>query len=144
MNSINSFHHYYMNICEVVKLKSKDTTKVGVVLVSIKNNKIISTGYNGPCSSFDDSNIDWKDREFVHSIVIHAEANSLLYADSKFEDAILYTTLSPCLNCLKLISATHIKKIIFKNKYKDFNKVVELSKLFKIELIDYNNIDKST
>ena len=85
----------------------------------------------------DDSLIDWSDREYVHQIVIHAETNAILYAQSKFEDAILYSTLSPCKDCIKLLSATKIRKIIYNDEYKDIDKVRELCNYFKIDLMKY-------
>ena len=133
-----SWNEYFMNIAQVVKTRSLDTkTQVGAVLVSIKDNRIISTGYNSVCSGMDDSLIDWSDREYVHQIVIHAETNAILYAQSKFEDAILYSTLSPCKDCIKLLSATKIRKIIYNDEYKDIDKVRELCNYFKIDLMKY-------
>jgi dCMP deaminase len=129
---------YFMNICEAVKLRSQDYYKVGSVLVSIKNNRIISTGYNSIASNLND-NIDWSQRDFISDVVIHSEMNALLYCESKFEDSILYTTTSPCANCLKMLSASKIKKIIYKNEYKDIDKVIELAKFLKIELKKYND-----
>lgn len=130
---------YFMNICEAVKLRSPDHYKVGSVLVSIKNNRIISTGYNSIASSLND-NIDWSQRDFISDVVIHAEMNVLLYCESKFEDSILYTTTSPCTNCLKMLSASKIKKIIYKHEYKDIDKVKKLAEFLQIELIEYKNI----
>lgn len=65
------------------------------------------------------------------------ETNAILYAQSKFEDAVLYTTHSPCNECLKLLSATKIKKIVYDNQYRDFSKTIELCKYFDIELIKH-------
>jgi dCMP deaminase len=65
--------------------------------------------------------------------------NAIIYAQSKFEDSILYTTMSPCKACLKIISATKIKKVIYKNKYKDLKESLELAKIFNIELIEFND-----
>lgn len=127
---------YFMNICEAVKLRSQDYYKVGSVLVSMKNNRIISTGYNSIASNLNDD-INWSQRDFISDVVIHSEMNVLLYSESKFEDSILYTTTSPCANCLKMLSASKIKKIIYKNEYKDIDKVKELAKFLKIELIQY-------
>jgi len=123
-----------MNICEVVKTRSPDKTKVGAVLVSIKDNRIISTGYNSVCSGLEDHLIDWTDREKIRDIVIHAETNAILYSQSRFEDAVLYCTLSPCKDCIKLLSATKIRKIIYKNEYKDFETVKQLCEFFNIQL----------
>lgn len=139
MNERISWHQYFMNIADVVKTRSLDPkTQVGAVLVSLKDNRIISTGYNSVCAGMDDLSIDWTDRDYVHKIVIHAETNAILYAQSKFEDAILYSTLSPCKDCIKLLSATKIRKIIYKNEYKDIEQVKELCKFFKIELQPYH------
>jgi dCMP deaminase len=131
---------YFMNICEVVKLRSQDYYKVGSVLVSVKNNRIISTGYNSIASNLNDNEINWSQRDLISDIVIHAEMNVLLYCESKFEESILYTTSSPCVNCLKMLSASKIKKIIYKHEYKDIDKVKKLAEFFKIELIKYENI----
>ena len=135
-----SWDNYFMNIAEVVKTRSLDTkTQVGAVLVSIKDNRIISTGYNSVCAGMDDSLIDWTNRDYVHQIIIHAETNAILYAQSKFEDAILYSTLSPCKDCIKLLSATKIRKIIYKDEYRDIDYVKNLCNFFKIELIRFEN-----
>ena len=131
---------YMMNIAEAVKLRSPDFYKVGGVLVSIKDNRIISTGYNSIASNLDDDNIDWSQRDFINDVVIHAEMNVLLYSRSNFEDSILYITTSPCVSCLKMLSATNIKKIIYKHEYKDIDKVKKLAIFLNIELIEYENV----
>lgn len=134
-----SWDEYFMNIANVVKTRSLDhKTQVGAVLVSLKDNRIISTGYNSVCAGMDDSSIDWNNREYVHQIVIHAEMNAIIYAQSKFEDAILYSTLSPCKDCIKLLSATKIRKVIYKDEYRDIEHVKKLCEFFKIELIKFN------
>jgi len=134
-----SWDDYFMNIAEVIKTRSPDTkTKVGSVLVSKNDNRIISTGYNGLPKNMDDKSIDWNNREDIRNKIIHAEANTLLYAQSKFEDAVLYCTLSPCKDCLKLLSAAKIKKIIYKDQYRDIEMVKDLCKYFNIELQQYN------
>lgn len=138
MNNRISWDQYFMNIADVVKTRSLDPkTQVGAVIVSLKDNRIISTGYNSICAGMDDSSIDWTDRDYIHQIVIHAEMNAVLYAQSKFEDAILYSTLSPCKDCIKLLSATKIRKIIYKDEYKDIDYVVKLCKFFGIELVKF-------
>ncbi len=127
---------YFMNICEAVKLRSPDYHKVGGVLVSVKDKRIISTGYNSFAAGLDD-NVDWSNREKIYEKVIHAEMNVLLYSQSKFEDTVLYITTSPCKDCLKLLSASNIKKIIYKHKYRDIENVEKLAKELNIELIEY-------
>lgn len=133
-----SWDEYFMNMAHVVKTRSKDPKmQVGAVLVSLKDHRIISTGYNSVKSGLNDAEIDWTDRDRIKDIVIHAETNAILYAQSKFEDAVLYITHSPCNECLKLLSATKIKKIVYDNQYRDFSKTIELCKYFDIELIKH-------
>jgi dCMP deaminase len=129
-----SFNDYFMKIAHQVKLRSPDLTKVGAIIVSLKNNTITSTGYNGTPRGCND-NIDWNNRELVHSLVIHAEMNAILYAQSRFEDSVMYITLSPCSQCIKLIAAANIKKIYYNTEYKDISKVKTLCEYFNIELI---------
>lgn len=131
-----SWDEYFMRIADVVKIRSLDPkTQVGSVLVSMKDRRILSTGYNSIGAGLDDDKIIWTDREYVHSIVIHAEMNVLLYAKSSFEDSILYTTLSPCVGCMKLLSASKIKKVIYKDEYKDIEVSKKLAVFFNIEMV---------
>jgi len=129
---------YFMNIAKMIALKSKDTKKqVGAILVSLSNNRIISSGYNGLPSGIND-NIDWNDRDLVHSMIIHAEMNCILYAENKFENSILYSTLSPCKDCIKIIAAAKIKKVIYLDEYKDISISKKLCNKFGIELVKFN------
>lgn len=133
-----NWNEYFINISKIIALKSKDKKRqVGAILVSEKNNRILSTGYNGLPANTND-NIDWNNRELVHSMIIHAEMNCILYANNKYENSILYSTLSPCKDCIKIIAAAKIKKIIYLEEYKDLLISKELCKKFNIELIKYN------
>ena len=67
-------------------------------------------------------------------MVVHAEANAVLYAQSKFEDAILYCTLSPCVRYLKLISATKIRRVVYGEEHRDFDEATRLCEFFGTEL----------
>lgn len=133
-----NWDEYFMSIAQVVKSRSLDIRKVGAVLVSMMDHRIISTGYNSLPAGMNDYDIDWNDRERVHKIIVHAETNALLYARSMYEDAILYCTMSPCQNCIKLLSATRIKKIVYYQPYRDLEAVTELCKYFGIELQQLN------
>ncbi len=130
------WNEYFINICHSVKLRSKDPKKqVGSILVS-NTNKIISSGYNGLRAGTND-NINWNNRELVHKLIIHAEMNVLLHSESKFENAILYSTLSPCKECIKLIVCSNINKIIYDSKYKDYNIVKDICDFYNIELVQF-------
>lgn len=128
-----------MNIAEAVKLRSPDPkTQVGAVLVD-SSFRIVGTGYNGPPAGFDDQKLDWVDRKpSLYQRIVHAEMNAILYSGSRYDDrATLFVTMSPCLDCLKLIAAAGIKTIYFKERYKDFNDVNHLATEFGIQLISH-------
>lgn len=128
--------NYFMRIAHVVKTRSLDPkTQVGAVLVSMRDHRIISTGYNSLKAGVDNNGIDWNNRDLVHDVIIHAETNAILYAQSKFEDSVLYTTMSPCHSCVKLLSATQIRKIVYDTEYRDIDKVKKLCSFFGIELV---------
>jgi len=121
---------YFMSIAHQIKTRSPDSIKVGAVLVSQKDHRIISTGYNCVCAGAQDADIDWCNRELIRKITIHAEANCILYSQSKFEDSTLYCTLSPCKECIKLVSATKINRIVYDEEYKDLLEVKALCKSY--------------
>lgn len=130
---------YFMGIAESVKLRSPDPkTQVGAVIVDM-NNRIISTGFNGPPAGCADSEVDWLDRESVYPIVVHAEMNAILYAGSRFDGSKLYVTLSPCKECIKLVAASGIKSIIYKDRYKDIEQVKKLADFFGVKLIQFED-----
>lgn len=124
---------YFMEIAHSVSKRSPDKTKVGAVIVS--DNRIISTGYNGFPSGINENIIDINNRKLVHELIIHAETNCLLYANSKFSNADLYITLSPCKDCIKLIASSNIKNIYYHTKYKNFIKSYSMCLFFNISLI---------
>jgi dCMP deaminase len=132
-----SWDNYFLQIANIIKVKSPDTHRqVGCVLVSA-NNRILSTGYNGLVANSNDD-INWNDRDFVHSHVIHAETNCLLYAPPPAPQqgpCKLYITISPCCECIKLIASYNIKQVYFEEKYKDFENVQNKCKFYNIELI---------
>lgn len=132
---------FFMNIAEAVRDGSPDPkTQVGAVIVDSKK-RIISTGFNGTPSGFDDNSIDWSNREEVYPNIIHAEVNAILYSNSKFEGSTLYVTTSPCHECLKIVASAGIKTVIFKNKYKDFDLVEKLAKSFNVKLTQFKEIE---
>jgi len=92
--------------------------KVGAIIV--KDEMIISDGYNGTPAGFDnccedtDGNTQW--------YVLHAEANAILKvakSTNNCKGGTLYLTLSPCRDCSKLILQAGIRRVVFLNKYKD-------------------------
>jgi dCMP deaminase len=92
--------------------------KVGALIV--KDDMIISDGYNGAPSGFD--NCCENEQGETHWYVLHAEANAILKvakSTNNAKGATLYLTLSPCKDCSKLILQAGIKRVVFVKRYKD-------------------------
>ncbi len=106
--------------------------KVGALLV--KNKMIISDGYNGTPSGFE--NICELDNGITKPYVLHAEANAITKiakSNNSSEGATLYITCSPCLECAKLIIQAGIKRVVFIEKYR-VEDGIELIERAKIEI----------
>lgn len=92
--------------------------KVGAIIV--KDRMIISDGYNGTPTGFEN---DCEDEEgYTKWYVLHAEANAISKVASSTqscEGSTLYITLSPCRECSKLIHQSGIKRVVYQKVYKD-------------------------
>ena len=91
--------------------------KVGALIV--KDKMIISDGYNGTPSNFE--NICEDDENKTKPYVLHAEANAITKiarSGNSSEGSTLYVTDSPCLECSKLIIQAGIKRVVFLNNYR--------------------------
>lgn len=100
------------------KLSHCKRKQVGALIV--KDDMIISDGYNGTPSGFDNCCED--DNGETHWYVLHAEANAILKvakSTNNARGATLYLTLSPCKDCSKLILQAGIKRVVYVNEYKD-------------------------
>ena len=109
----------YMKMAlEWAKLSHCTRKKVGALIV--REGMIISDGYNGTPSGFPN---DCEDAEgLTHWYVLHAEANAILKvarSTNNARGATLYLTHSPCKECSKLILQAGIKRLVYKDAYKD-------------------------
>ncbi|MGB0897022.1 MAG: deoxycytidylate deaminase [Flavobacteriaceae bacterium] len=101
--------------------------QVGAIIV--KDRMIISDGYNGAPTGFDNCCEDEEGYTKWH--VLHAEANAILKVASSTQSckgATLYITLSPCKECSKLVHQSGIKRVVYKDKYKDDSGIKFLEK----------------
>ena len=92
--------------------------KVGAIIV--KDGMIISDGYNGTPSGFD--NCCENEQGETHWYVLHAEANAILKVAKSTNNclgATLYLTLSPCKDCSKLVIQSGITRVVYQRGYKD-------------------------
>jgi dCMP deaminase len=100
------------------KLSHCERKQVGAIIV--KDRMIISDGYNGSPTGFDNCCED--EEGYTKWYVLHAEANAILKvaaSTQSCEGATLYITLSPCKECSKLIHQSGIKRVVYLEKYKD-------------------------
>ncbi|MDY5321643.1 MAG: dCMP deaminase family protein [Prevotella sp.] len=91
--------------------------KVGALVV--KDKMIISDGYNGTPSGFE--NVCEDDNNLTKPYVLHAEANAitkLARSSNNSDGATLYVTASPCIECSKLIIQAGIKRVVYGEQYR--------------------------
>tara|TARA_B100000886_G_scaffold117444_1_gene78984 strand:- start:158 stop:577 length:420 start_codon:yes stop_codon:yes gene_type:complete len=109
------------------KLSYCKRRQVGAIIV--KNRMIISDGYNGTPTGFE--NVCEDEENYTKWYVLHAEANAILKVASSTQScdgATLYVTLSPCRECSKLIHQSGISRVVFSEAYKDLSGVEFLKK----------------
>ena len=112
------FDHPYLEMAEVWAQNSYcKRRKVGALLV--KDRMIISDGYNGTPSGFE--NICEDEDGVTNPYVLHAEANAITKvakSGNSSEGATLYVTASPCMECAKLIIQAGIKRVVYRDEYR--------------------------
>lgn len=107
--------------------------KVGALIV--KDKMIISDGYNGTPSGFE--NICEDENNITKSYVLHAEANAITKVARSYnssEGATLYVTSSPCIECAKLIIQAGILRVVYCNEYRT-TEGLDLLKRAQIKLL---------
>lgn len=113
--------------------------KVGALIV--KNKMIISDGYNGTPSGFE--NICEDENNKTKPYVLHAEANAITKvakSSNSSENATLYVTASPCIECAKLIIQAGIVRVVYSDEYR-CSDGKELLERAGIELIHINPLE---
>lgn len=124
----HKYDNAYLRIAsEWSKLSYCQRKQVGAIIV--RDRMIISDGYNGTPSGFE--NFCEDDEGYTKWYVLHAEANAIskvARSTQSCENATLYITLSPCKDCSKLIHQSGIKRVVFKESYKDTSGIEFLKK----------------
>jgi len=113
--------------------------KVGALVV--KDKMIISDGYNGTPSGFE--NICEDENNLTKTYVLHAEANAITkiaHSSNSSEGATMYVTASPCIECAKLIIQSGIKRVVYSEKYR-LEDGLELLKRAGVETV-FLNVDE--
>lgn len=109
---------YLRMATEWAKLSHCSRKQVGALIV--KDRMIISDGYNGTPSGFENPCED--EEGYTKWYVLHAEANAILKIAGSTQSCFgstLYLTMSPCQNCSKLIHQAGIKRVVYVHEYKD-------------------------
>ena len=112
--------------------------KVGALIV--KDKMIISDGYNGTPSGFE--NVSEDENNLTNPYVLHAEANAITKisrSNNSSDGATMYVTASPCIECAKLIIQAGIKRVVYSEHY-CLEDGIELLKRAGIEVI-YTELD---
>ena len=114
---MSKFDQRYLEMAEIwAKNSYCKRRQVGALLV--KNNMIISDGYNGTPSGFENV---CEENGVTKPYVLHAEANAIskvAKSGNSSEGATLYVTAAPCIECAKLIIQSGIKRVVYKDEYR--------------------------
>ena len=113
-----SWDKIWMQMAETIAQRSHHPTfKVGAIIVTSDNTQVLSLGYNGNAKGM--SNVPQSDLPGCSGL-LHAEINALLKLDyNNPKDKVMYLTLSPCVNCAMAVINSGIKKVVYKEKYRD-------------------------
>lgn len=143
--------NYFMTVAKNTAQLSKDpNTKVGAVLV--KNRRIKSTGFNGAPQSFPDELVPQISGDKLidqkNTFMCHAELNAVLNYDGKVSDlseCTLYTTISPCSHCAKMLAQVGIKDVVYLEEYHRSEETEAAKYIFKVcgvNYISYESLNK--
>lgn len=129
---------YLKMAAEWAKLSYCKRKQVGALIV--KDKMIISDGYNGTPTGFE--NVCEDDEGHTKWYVLHAEANAILKVASSTQSckgATLYITMSPCKECSKLIHQSGIKRLVYRDAYKD-DEGLQFLERAGVELVHIENL----
>lgn len=104
---------YFQTMAQAVAAKSKDpSTQCGAVIADAKQ-RLVSVGYNGFARGVNDTPERYADRPTKLKLVIHAEANALLFAQRDLDGCTIYTwPFQPCATCAALVIQAGIARVV--------------------------------
>ena len=113
-----SWDEIWMTMAETIAKRSHHSaSKVGSLIVTSDNTQVLSLGYNGNAAGM--SNVPQSEAPGCSGL-LHAEINALLKLDyNNPKDKVMYLTLSPCEYCAKAIVNSGIKRVVYKDEYRD-------------------------
>lgn len=113
-----SWDKIWMAMAETIAQRSHHSTfKVGALIVTSDNTQVLSLGYNGNAAGM--SNVPQSEDPGCSGL-LHAEINALLKLDyNNPKDKVMYLTLSPCETCAKAIVNSGLKRVVYKERYRN-------------------------
>jgi len=137
------WEEYFMSIAYLISSRSTcSRLKVGCVLV--RDNRIISVGYNGFFSGCPHNSIVVDNHE---QATVHAEQNAIADCAKRgvnVNSCTAYITHYPCINCTKILFASGIKNIIYNEDYNNNNIIIELIKDTGLVISKLQNLPRFT
>lgn len=130
---------YFMLNAYLISLRSP-CKRLHVGCVIVKDNHIVSTGYNGYLPNTPHESIIRDGHEIA---TVHSEQNCMADCAKRgvsTDNAIAYVTHFPCINCFKILVASGIKRIIYSTDYNNDDAVYALSKLSNVEIVNIVDI----
>lgn len=132
------FDKSYLDMAQVWSKNSYcKRRQVGALIV--KNKMIISDGYNGTPSGFE--NVCEDEDGITKPYVLHAEANAITKvakSGNSSEGATMYVTTAPCIECSKLIIQAGIKRLVYRDNYRK-TEGIDLLKRVGIEIVNLSD-----
>ena len=133
-----NWDEYFMSMTLLISIRSS-CHRLHVGCVIVKNNRVISAGYNGFIAGLPHHSVV---RDGHEQNTVHAEQNAIVDAARRgvsLEGSTAYITHYPCIICCKLLVAAGIKKIIYHKDYKNDELVRDLLEQSNIDIHQFNN-----
>ena len=137
-NRLN-WDEYFMSMALLISIRSS-CHRLHVGCIIVKNNRVISAGYNGFISGLPHNSVV---RDGHEQNTVHAEQNAIVDAARRgvsLEGSTAYVTHYPCIVCSKLLIAAGIKKIIYHRDYKNDDLVYDLFHQSHIDVNKFKEI----
>lgn len=125
---IDKIRNYEKQARAIAEMSPDAETQVGALLINSKTGAVLSSGFNGFVRKAPDAKLP-KTRPDKYPYMVHAETN-LIYNCARHgvstDECFVFSTLSPCINCCRAIYQCGITTVIFRDKYRDFDKQAEM------------------
>lgn len=137
--NMDKWNKRFLELAKHVSSWSKDTTKVGAIIVDPRTNNVVGMGYNGFPRGVIDNKARYNDRDMKLKLTCHAELNAILNSNMSTRNCVIYvypTMMNPasCPECSKAIVQAGIEKLYYYKNNNTNPNWVELEQFSKIIL----------